>query len=328
MPANVQTMAYVGEVPWHGLGKLVPSGVHACEMMTAAGLDWQIEKRRARGAKSIRVDAEGRERYSRYEIVRLPKSNTADEEIVLGIVTDRYEPLQNHEAFGFFDPIVDQNTARFETAGALGEGERVWVMAKMPDAIRVVRGDECGKYLLLSNTHTGQGAVIVKFTAVRVVCQNTLMLAMEDGQPAFRVRHSKAMGNRLQEIGNLIAAANDVFAKAEELFRRLAEIQLTAALLQSYLEQVFARSDAQQRNHDRPAKWDHVQRLLDESPDLQIQGVRGTLWAAFNAVTRFEDYRVVEEETDDGRLNRVWFGSGADLKLKALLAAQEMAQRN
>lgn len=328
MPANVQTMAYVGDVPWHGQGKEVPAGVHATEMMQAAGLDWVIEKRPARGAKPIRVFRDDRNLYSRYEIVRLPRPKTAEEEVVLGIVTDRYEPLQNQEAFGFFDPIVDRKTACFETAGALGEGERVWVMAKMPDAIQVVRGDECSKYLLLSNTHTGQGAVVVKFTAVRVVCQNTLMLALEDGQQAFRVRHSKVMTDRLAEIAELIAAANVVYAKAAELFRKLAQTQLRQGLLNEYLEAVFPKSEAQKRKGDQPPKWGHVRRLLDELPDLQVDGVRGTMWAAYNAITRFEDYRLVEGEVGAARLNRVWFGSGADLKLRALQAAGELASQN
>lgn len=324
MPANVQSMAYVGDVPWHGLGKRVIKGVHTEEMIRQAGLDWEVEKRPARGAKPIRKRKDGREVFSRYEIVRIPRAETNEQEVVLGIVTDKYEPLQNYEAFWFFDPIVDLKTAFFETAGALGDGERVWVLAKMPDAIEVARGDECMKYLLLSNSHTGQGSVIVKFTAIRVVCQNTLMLALENGQQAFRVRHSKVMGYRLSEIGELIAEANAVYAQAEELFRKLAKIELNRKMLDEYLEAVFPKTATQKKNNEMPPRWTYVSRLLDEIPDLQMKGVQGTLWAAFNAVTRFEDYRFVDNELDDARLNRVWFGSGAALKLKALQTAAAM----
>lgn len=328
MPANVQTMAYVGQPPWHGLGKRVDRIVHAAEMMRTAGLNWHVQKQPARGAKAVRKTADKREIYSRYELIRKPTPGSKEDEVVLGIVSDRYEPLQNIEAFAFFDPIVDQKTACFETAGALGEGERVWVMARMPEAIEIVRGDECQKYLLLSNTHTGQGAIIVKFTAVRVVCQNTLMLALEDGQPAFRVRHSKVMTERLQELSELIAAANAAYAHAAELFQRLARIQLKRELLEDYLAAVFAKSAAQKRKGQTPPKWIHVMGLLDEIVDLQIAGVRGTMWAAYNAVTRFEDYRAVKDELATARLNRVWFGDGAALKLRALQAAADVAKWN
>lgn len=328
MPANVQSMAYVGDEPWHRLGVKVPEWIHADEMIRAAGLNWDVEKRPARGAKPIRKTKHGIAIYPRYEIVRVPRPGSDEEETVFGVVTDRYEPLQNREAFAFFDPIVDRKKAFFETAGALGDGERVWVMARMPEAINVVRGDECHKYLLLSNTHTGQGSVIVKFTAVRVVCQNTLMLAMEDGQAAFRVRHSKVMSDRLDEIGELIAAANKVYEQAALLFRRLAEIELKRERLNEYLEAVFPKTRIQKKKGITPPRWTYVSKLLEVVPDLQLAGVRGTLWAAYNAVTRFEDYREVDGELAPARLNRVWFGAGANLKLAALNAAADMAKRN
>jgi phage/plasmid-like protein (TIGR03299 family) len=327
MPANVQTMAYVGEEPWHGLGIRVEKGVRADAMIQAAGLDWEVVKRPARGSRPVRKLRNGQDIYPRYELVRMPRAQSKEEEIVLGVVRDRYEPFQNKEAFAFFDDIVDRKAAFFETAGALGEGERVWVMAKMPDAIQVVRGDACQKYLLLSNTHTGQGSVIVKFTAIRVVCQNTLMLAVQDGQPAFRVRHSKVMTERLQEVSELIAAAKAVYEEAARLFQKLAKTELKKDLLDQYLELVFPPTAAQKRKGERPSKWGHVHRLLDEIPDLQIQHVRGTMWAAYNAITRFEDYRSVKEETSDARLDRVWFGAGADLKLRALQRAAELGAR-
>lgn len=327
MPANIQSMAYAGKKPWHDLGTEVPHTVHAAEMIRSAGLDWEVEKRPARGAKPVRR-SRGQDVFSRYELVRKPSNGLADGEVTLGIVSDQYEPLQNREAFDFFDPIVDREAAFFETAGALGEGERIWVMAKMPEVIEVVRGDECCKYLLLSNTHTGRGSVIVKFTSVRVVCQNTLMLALEDGQAEFRVRHSRSVTMRLRDTADLIAAATEVYKRTGELFRRMAATQMNGERLADYLERVFPKSDAQKRKDERPPKWVHVERLLEELPDLRLPGVNGTLWAAYNAITRFEDYRQVRGEFDEGRLQRVWFGSGAELKLRALMKAEEVLSAN
>jgi len=322
MPANVQTMAYYGDVPWHKLGTPIPKGVSAEQMIRAAGLDWQVDLRPARGAKEINKKGE----FSRYEVVRVPRLNTKETEVLLGLVSRRYKPLQNVEAFDFFNPIVGDKKAFFETAGALGEGERIWVMAKMPDAMQIVPGDECLKYLLLSNTHSGDGSVIVKFTSVRVVCQNTLLMAMEDGQKAYRVRHSKQMQFKLEELREFLAITQAVFLNAEQCFRRLAKIQMKETRLEQYFESVFPRSAVQKKTGVKPQRWGFLQEMFDGRPDLQIRGVRGTLWAAYNAITRFEDYKQPQqEEQPDQRLERTWFGGGADIKLKALEKAKELA---
>ncbi len=322
MPANVQTMAYYGEVPWHGLGVEVPRDLKAEEMIWAAGLDWEVELRPARGAREINRKGE----FSRYEIVRVPRPNSSETEVLLGVVSRRYQPLQNVEAFGFFDPIVGEGKAYFETAGALGEGERIWVMAKMPEAMEIVRGDECFKYLLLSNTHSGDGSVTVKFTTVRVVCQNTLMLAMEDGQKAYRVRHSKQMQFKLEELGDFLAITQEVFLKAETLFKRLVKIDMIDGRLEHYLEAVFPRSAAQKKKGEKPARWTFLREIFEKQEDLQLPGVRGTLWGAYNAITRFEDYKQPQQkEQPDQRLERTWFGGGSDTKLKALAKAAELA---
>lgn len=322
MPANVQTIAYYGAVPWHGLGKQVPKDVTAEEMIRAAGLDWEVALRPARGARKINRKGE----FSRYEIVRVPRLETKETEVLFGVVSRRYQPLQNIEAFGFFDLIVGERKAYFETAGALGEGERIWVMAKMPDAMKIVSGDECFKYLLLSNTHSGEGSVIVKFTTVRVVCQNTLMLAMDDGQKAYRVRHSKQMQFKLDELAVFLSITQEIFRKAEEQFKRMARIQMAGNRLDDYLDLVYQRTDNQKKKGEKPARWAHIQEVFQDREDLQLPGVRGTLWGAYNAITRFEDYKEPQqEEQPDQRLERIWFGGGADIKLKALVKANELA---
>lgn len=322
MPANVQSMAYYGHPPWHGLGTKVPKGVTAEQMICAAGMNWSVELRPARGAKKINRKGE----YSRYEVVRIPREDTNETEVLLGLVTRRYQLLQNVEAFEFFDPIIADNKACFETAGALGQGERVWVMARMPGAMEVVPGDECHKYLLLSNTHSGEGSVIVKFTSVRVVCQNTLMMAMGDGQKAYRVRHSKKMQFRLDELAQFLSITHEVFLKAEECFRAFAKIRMAADRLEAYFDAVYPRTETQKKKQEKPDRWRVLAQILEERPDLQIPGVRGTLWGAYNAITRLEDYKQPQqEEQEDQRLERAWFGSGAEIKLRALSKAQELA---
>jgi len=320
MPHNVDSMAYYGDVPWHGLGTQIPERANSDEMIAAAGLDWEVESRPARGARQ-----DWKERYSRYEIVRLPRLDRSEHETLLAVTSRFYVPLQNIEAFEFFDPIIGANKACFETAGALGEGECVWVLAKMPDVMEIVPGDPCLRYLLLSNRHDGKGSVAVKFTAVRVVCQNTLMLAMRDGESVYRVRHSKVMTVRLAEISEVLAMARETYEQCGELFKAMAATALSLGTLNRFLEAVYPRTNKQQTSEKRPEKWLRVMELLETSPDLQMKGVRGTLWGAYNAVTRFEDYRHSRTpESSSARLNRVWFGSSADTKLRALVVARSM----
>ena len=135
-----------------------------------------------------------------------------------------------------------------------------------------MRGDECFKYLLLSNAHTGEGSVTVKFTSVRVVCQNTLMLAMQDGQKAYRVRHSKIMQFRLEKLAEFLAITQEVFLKAEELFKRLAKIQMIEDRLEHYLEAVFPRSEEQQKIGERPQRWRFAEQVFESQPDPQLPG--------------------------------------------------------
>lgn len=336
---NRGNMAYVGEVPWHGLGKRVPANVSAEEMIKAAGLDWLVEKRPARGAALVWarnpslmepdaiVKPDDEVKYSRYELVRPPYQGQPLE-TVLGIVSHRYEPLQNRVAFAFFDPIVDQKIASFETAGALSDGERIWVMAKVPGDIEVVSGDTCQKYLLLSNTHTGQGSVIVKFTAIRVVCQNTLMMSLEDGQTAYRVRHSKKMTDRLQEVAELIAAANEVYATAGKLFKKMAAKRLEQSGFEKYLDLIFPKTARQKKKGEEPERWARIRETFHNHHDLQLPGVKGTLWAAYNAVTYLEDHKRIDHESLAGHLDRIWFGGGAETKYKALDKAREFIGMN
>ena len=160
------TMAFVGEEPWHDLGRPVSPNVSAAEMCGQAGLDWKVEKLPAPGA---RVVDQKKEIYDRYLIYRDPIGEE-QAKVALGMVGSGYEPLQNREAFAFFTPFIDTGFAQFQTAGALGNGERVWVQAKLQEQILVAKNDVIDRYLLLSNSHNGAGAVSIRFTPIRVVC--------------------------------------------------------------------------------------------------------------------------------------------------------------
>src|SRR5437588_765844 len=129
MAHNVGSMAYYGKMPWHGLGTKIPVRANATQMIEAAGLDWRVDMRPIHN-----IGAQANVEPHRYELYRVAR-NTSEMEVALGIVSQRYRPLQNSEAFSFFDPIIGKTKAVFETAGSLGNGERVWVLAKVPGEI-------------------------------------------------------------------------------------------------------------------------------------------------------------------------------------------------
>jgi phage/plasmid-like protein (TIGR03299 family) len=312
-------MAYYGDPPWHGLGRELPECATADEMIRAAGVDWQVEKCPLEGPYyNLNADP------SRFSLVRKAR-NEKEQDILLGLVGKDYVPLQNTDAFKFFDPIVGSKEARFHTAGSLGVGEKVWVLAKLPGNIRVIGDDIVDKYLLLSNNHSGKESVTIKFTPIRVVCQNTLNFALKDGNQSVRVRHTGELQKRLSEVPEMLGIIKDAYNETEKIFREFAKIHFGVVRFDQYLERVFPRTKKQVLENRRPDRWERVTAIFEES-GKDIPEIRGTLWAAYNAVTRDEDYRHSTERGPDRRLSRVWFGAGADLKYKALRVAQEFAR--
>ncbi len=319
MAHNIDSMAYIGEEPWHGLGNAVHAGASADEMIKQAGLDWTVDKTPIGRAQPGQVG-------SRFMLTRKAR-DASEQDVPFGVVSHLYKPLQNAEAFRFFDPFIKRGVASFETAGALGSGERVWVLARMPGQIEIVPGDEVSRYLLLSNTHDGRGSVTIKFTPIRVVCQNTLVLAMKDGEKAFSVRHSpNAMTLRLDEVSSMIGLFQAVFDDAARAFQRMVKTPMDSKRLDAYLEAVLPRTP-EQRAKGTPERWARIQEAFESGrPTGHVHGTRNTLWAAYNAITYDEDYRKPRSAvTDDSRLNRVWFGEGADRKLVALQKGMELA---
>lgn len=163
MAANVESMFYVRETPWHGLGVRVNEAPASKEALTAAGLDWNVVQ------EPIYTETE--------ELINGYKANVRDSDRrVLGVVSDRYKVIQNTEAFAFTDTLLGEGV-RYETAGSLQGGRKVWLLAHMPHEY-IISGERISPYLLFSNTHDGSGAVKIALTPIRVVCNNTLNLAL------------------------------------------------------------------------------------------------------------------------------------------------------
>ena len=326
MPHNLfrDRMAFVDEVPWHGLGEAVASTVTATEMCRAAGLDWEVTKQPAPGARIVN---ERRALHDRYLIMREPVGDEEDA-VALGMVGSGYEPLQNTDAFKFFEPFIEGKYAQFHTAGALGNGERVWVLVKLNGQIVIGRDDIVDRFLLLSNNHDGTGAVSIRFTPIRVVCQNTLNFAMKHGAGAISVRHTCNIAWHLAtaqatELKRIIEKA---FKEAGMLFGNMALETLTAEHTDSVLEILFPRTVRQKKARLEPERWRRIKEILDDNT-VTPSSTKNTLWALYNAITRDEDYRSSRALSAKARLERVWFGSGHDLKIKALTVCRNQLSK-
>lgn len=317
------TMAYVGEEPWHGLGRRVPAHVGAADMIEAANLNWRVHKEAAPGARQIKDDPPV---HDRYLILRDPVGDETTK-VALALVGRGYQPLQNSEAFEFFGPFVENKWAEFHTAGALRQGERVWVLARLHGDLIVADDDVVQRFLLLSNSHDGSGAVTIRFTPIRVVCQNTLNLAMRGGSGVISVRHTKHIAKHLEQAQaeQMRRVIDKVFADAEQLFGRMVLYKMKAEDTDRFLELVLPRTQRQRQRGEESDRWKRVKGILQDER-VTPPKTRHTLWALYNAIVRDEDYRTPKTEGLDGRLDRVWFGSGNDLKLRALRAARQQTR--
>ena len=307
------SMFYINEVPWHGLGTRLAQPATAQAAIQAARLDWKVVKLPLfAGSKRIPVP-------DRFAVVRRTGDLIQRTDPVLGVVSNEYTPLQNAQAFQFFDPIVGQEAAVYHTAGALGNGERVWILAKLPGHIRVVGDDITEKYLLLSNSHDGKSSVTIKFTPVRVVCQNTLTLALNDGS-AWRVSHHADIHQKLKQAHQMMGLINDRFADLEQSFQAMSRVQLDTSRLSEYLAAVYPEvtEPDKQLLVQRDRSWSEF--FFDQGKGNRLAGVAGTLWAGFNGVTEWIDHRQTRQNASQ-RLTSAWFGESARIKSRAFTVA-------
>jgi phage/plasmid-like protein (TIGR03299 family) len=297
---------------WHRLGRVLADAFDTATALREANMDWEVELQPCYTQDMRQIPA-------KKVVIR------KDTQAVLGVVGDRYKPLQNRDAFGFFDGCFGKDEARFEAAGVLGAGERVWMLARVPGDFDVLPDDQVAPYLLLTNGHDGGQPVTAIFTPIRVVCQNTLsdaMKAARKGQ-AVRVLHTASVEDRLRIAGELLSKAGVFLDETTGLFRLLARTQLRAPTMRDYfacslgeqLSTPFDELSGKRRNQIL-----ELEKLHEEGIGHDIRGVRGTLWGAYNAVTEYVDHKRTTDSLD-------WMaaGGGADLKARALTVAHEMA---
>ena len=304
MAHNVETMLFAGETPWHGLGTRVPAEVTSAEVDTLAGLNWRVD------LKTIQV-AGGRSVPGYKAVVRSSDAK------VLGVVSELYRPIQNETVRQVCDAIVGQAGAYYHTAGSLNGGEDVWYLLKLPTELRL--GDDLTEDFLLATTnHAAKRKLRVLPTKIRVVCQNTLNIALgQAGADGVAISHFGNAEQRLAEAARVLKAQTDYSTAFNTVAERLYAYQYKAAQLAELTATLFpAKVDA-----DDPEAEPHwlTTRNREKVTELFDGGkghdkIRGTAWAALNAVAEFSDW---VRGKDDTRMASAWFGDGRRLKQKA-----------
>lgn len=309
-------MCYTGEKPWHELGTRLERPATALEAITAADLNYTVEKR-VLSADGSRAGGVTQELGAWATVVK-------ETSVPLGVVGGQYRIIQNRDAFDFFDGVVGEGQAIYHTAGALGKGERVWILAKLPDDVIVTDSDIVNKFLLLTTTHDGSSALKMYFTPIRVVCQNTLMASYRDMAGGVSIRHTANAKNKLDEARRLLGLALNYYARFSNDVNALVRYRMSDAELEAYFKHVLHKVDVD--NVDLSSRDESslstLEGLFRHGRGNELEGVKGTAWAAYNAVTEWVDYyrAVRNERKGDGRAKSILFGTGATIKSRAFEA--------
>lgn len=272
MSANVESMFYVRETPWHGLGTRVLEAPSSKEALIAAGLDWKVVQ------EPIYTETK--------ELIDGYSANIKDvDRRLLGVVTDRYKVIQNEEAFAFTDGLLGEGV-RYETAGSLQGGKKVWMLAHMPHEY-IISGEHISPYLLFSNTHDGSGAVKVALTPIRVVCNNTLNLALSTAKRSWSMIHTGDIQGKMQEAKDTLLMAEKYMENLGKEFEALRLKAMTDKQVLDCIEILLPIEDVatpQQKKNMNRLREDIKVRYF-EAPDLQDTGKNA--YRFINAVSDF-----------------------------------------
>lgn len=307
MAHEVETMSYAGETPWHGLGVKVPSDLSPEQFMKKAKLDWTVEK-----IQNYYTWNDKQHKSSDFSLVR---SSDGTE---LTTISGDWEPVQNLEAFRFFQEFVNAGDMEMHTAGSLKNGQIIWALAKIKESFSLFKGDQVDSYLLFSNPHQYGKSIDIRFTPIRVVCNNTLTLSLQGKTDlAVKLNHRKKFNPDMvkQTLGIATSKLSDYKSMAEYLGSK----RYTSDNVLQYFKEVFNAPDKVDSDPSRPAKI--AAGILESQPGAQY--AEGTWWQAANAVTYSIDHLLGRSQ--ETRLQSAWYGVNRAKKIKALELATRYA---
>ena len=273
MAANVETMFYTRTKPWHGLGVQVQEAPESKDALRLAGLDWKVYQREVYTDSGIRIEG-----------YRANVRNTDNR--VLGVVTERYKIVQNEEAFAFTDALLGKGV-RYETAGSLQDGRKVWLLARLPKEY-IISGEQISPYLVFSNSHDGSAAVRVAVTPIRVVCNNTLNLALSTAKRSWAMVHTGNIKGKIHEAQETLLMAETYMNKLGKEFETLKRQKLSDRQIKEYIELLLPLEKTTSLVTAKNVKKlrDDLRARYYDAPDLQDVGGNNA-YRFINAVSDF-----------------------------------------
>lgn len=323
--------AYYAETPaWHGLGRVTEEAQTSSEALALAGLDYYVEKKPIFHPRPSPLD--GRTMFE--EIPGYVATVRRDTGAALGVVSPLYRVIQNVEQFDILDTILGDEGIVYESAGALRGGSHVWLLARIPQSIEIADGDTQIPYMLLHTSHDGSTAMTIAPTAVRVVCQNTLNIAMgrARGDNSIKVSHRGDIAKKVADAREALGISLSAFAEYTMIARRLAEKKIGRTDAASYFARLVT-GNTEEALEDASTQMRNLHKGLMDSyetdPRQTMPGIRGTAWAALNAFTQHIDHDArtrgaSEQERRENRLYSSWFNGGRTAKIAAYEVAREM----
>ena len=311
MAHMMETMAYAGETPWHGLGVQVENDLSVEEMVAAAGIDWTVSKH----PTFYRV-GDNEIETGKFALIRDTDNK------FLSNVSDGWEPCQNVDAFSIFEEFVERSELEMHTAGSLKDGRVVWGLAKMKEQFALFNDDVTEQYLLLVNPHTFGNGIHVRSTPIRVVCNNTLSFALGKASEVQSTQNHRTVfdAERMKEA---IGIAQDKLKKYEEMAIFLSSKRYNDQSFRNFLQQIFPNHTMKEdKKEDLSRNAQRAYDVVEEQPGAEFG--KGTWWQAFNSVSYLTDHELGRNQ--DTRLQSAWFGVNKDRKNRALELAVEMAE--
>lgn len=272
MSAEIETMFYTREKPWHGLGVHVEEAPTSQQALSLAGLDWNVEQEPIFTSDDVLIPG-----Y---------KANVREnDKKVLGVVTDRYKVIQNTEAFSFTDSLLGEGV-RYETAGSLQGGRKIWLLARLPHEY-IIAGDRISPYLVFSNTHDGSGSVKVAVTPIRVVCNNTLNLALGTAKRSFSMVHTGDIKEKMKEARDTLFMADSYMEQLGKEIENLRMKKISESQVEEYIKMLLPsdKDDSVQQFRNMKRLREDMRRRYFDAPDLLDVGKNA--YRFINAVSDF-----------------------------------------